>query len=282
MDESQIINEIRRLVQNARTGEALDLLVQIRPDATILMTSFKDTSKQYSLGLIDFKENGQKMNQITFGILEMLKSDPPPPPQPSINGKMKILMLSSSPSGQAKLNLEKEHLKISVKIQDKLEKISLNYRQAVDKTEFREFTETYRPDILHFSGHGEKGRMDGGLILQNDDKNGSEVLSGRALGFLFQYFIQTRNLPIKAVVLNACFSGEQAEAIAQYVPYVIGTTIDIGDTLAIAFSTGYYYYLAEQGPKFEEAFQSGRIAAIIEGAEESDFLLYKNGQITTI
>ena len=41
-------------------------------------------------------------------------------------------------------------------------------------------------------------------------------------------------------MLNACYSEQQAKAIAQHIPYVIGMNQAIGDRAAIEFAIGFY------------------------------------------
>ena len=104
------------------------------------------------------------------------------------------------------------------------------------------------------------------------------MIPPNGLESLFKHF-KRKNIHIKVVVLNACYSEDQAMAIANQVPYVIGTTVSIEDGLAISFSTGFYFDLAEFGLDFiEQAFSSGVAQAALDGAEESDFVIYKNGQ----
>jgi hypothetical protein len=62
---------------------------------------------------------------------------------------------------------------------------------------------------------------------------------------------------IDCVVLNACFSQVQAEAIAKYVPYVLGMNIAIGDLAAIDFAKGFYGALFE-GKSVKESFDLGK------------------------
>jgi hypothetical protein len=187
-----------------------------------------------------------------------------------------ILMMTANPSGTAKLNLDKEHSSITQKLEKQADKFQLLLRKAVSSDEFKEFIEALKPNLLHFSGHGEKG-VNGGIFVQNDDKNEEERISTDGLDALFEYF-QELGIPLKAVILNACYSEEQAQTIAKYVPYVVGTTVALGDKLAIAFSTGFYFKLVETNFNFELAFKSGRTQAIMKGASKSHFVLYKDKQ----
>jgi internalin A len=204
------------------------------------------------------------------------KIDKPFYEQTTSSDKLKILMLTANPAKTTKLNLDKEHSNIVVKLENNPEKFSLTLRKAVTSTEFKEFTETLKPDILHFSGHGEGGNY-GGIVVQNDDKNAEELISIDGLDALFEYF-QDQNVKLKIVLLNACYSEEQALTISKYVPFVVGTNVAIGDVAASAFSTGFYYKLAaSENLDYEQAFKSGRTEATLKGAARSNFILFKDG-----
>ena len=58
------------------------------------------------------------------------------------------------------------------------------------------------------------------------------------------------------MVLNACYSAEQAEAIAQHIPFVVGMQSSMPDDAAIAFSLGFYRAIGA-GRDIEFAFKLG-------------------------
>jgi len=62
-----------------------------------------------------------------------------------------------------------------------------------------------------------------------------------ALSRLFKLFAV---LGVECVVLNACYSEVQAEAISQYIKYVVGMNKVIGDKAAINFAVAFYDALA--------------------------------------
>jgi hypothetical protein len=197
-------------------------------------------------------------------------------PVPEALAPVPILMLTANPAGTTKMNLDKEHARIAEKLQGQPHRFALQVRRAVDAAAFKEQTEQVKPRILHFSGHGHGGEY-GGIVLQNDDHSGAQLLSASALAGLFEYFAE-EELGIEAVLLNACYSEAQAAAIAQHVPYVIGTTLAIADEAAIAFSIGFYFKLAQAGMDFEKAYRSGRAQAILAGGRKEDLVLFKDGQ----
>ncbi|MHC5719505.1 MAG: CHAT domain-containing protein, partial [Nostoc sp.] len=123
-----------------------------------------------------------------------------------------------------------------------------------------------KPQIVHFSGHG-KGEE--GLVFE-DEIGQSKLVSGAALAGLFKLFANQ----IECVVLNGCYSEEQAEAIAQDINYVIGMRKAIGDAegglrqrAAIEFAVGFYDALGA-GESIEFAYNLGCAAIQLAGIEE--------------
>ena len=104
------------------------------------------------------------------------------------------------------------------------------------------------PTIVHFSGHGSEI----GKVILEDDHGESVEVPPKALSNLFGLFSER----IKCVVLNACFSENQAKAIAQHIEYVIGMNEEISDEAAIRFATSFYHGLGF-GRTYEYAFNLG-------------------------
>ena len=62
---------------------------------------------------------------------------------------------------------------------------------------------------------------------------------------------------VRCVVLNACFSNQQAGGIARSIDCVIGMAEEVADTAAIDFATGFYLGLG-YGRSVQTAFELGR------------------------
>ncbi|HEX8409203.1 MAG TPA: CHAT domain-containing protein, partial [Thermoanaerobaculia bacterium] len=92
------------------------------------------------------------------------------------------------------------------------------------------------PQVVHFSGHGGED----GLVLVGADGHGTRCVDAEALGELFQLFRDD----VRVVVLNACLSLPQAEAIAEAVGCAIGTPHKISDRAAITFGKSFYRAIA--------------------------------------
>jgi AAA-like domain len=72
---------------------------------------------------------------------------------------------------------------------------------------------------------------------------------------------------VECVLLNACYSVLQAEAIALHIPYVIGMNQAVGDQAAIVFAVAFYDALGA-GRDFEFAYKSGCVAIQMAGISE--------------
>ncbi|MCJ1325052.1 hypothetical protein MMC10_001714 [Thelotrema lepadinum] len=109
--------------------------------------------------------------------------------------------------------------------------------------------DTHSPNILHFSGHGSSS----GLYFENDQGEAVEVSKSALAGLLGM------QKELKLVILNACYSQDQAQAIADAVGCVIGMESSILDQDSITFSREFYRALAH-GRTFEEAFNRAKSA----------------------
>jgi hypothetical protein len=164
--------------------------------------------------------------------------------------KTKILIISANPWDTKRIGVAEEYKKIKEVLQ--LSKLRDNFildnLPAASDAELRQALLDFEPDILHFSGHGE---LDG-LCFQQANGD-TQFITQDSLSRLFSLFSKK----IKCVVLNACYSAEQANTIAQHIDTVIGMSQAIGDEAAIRFSEGFYQALFS-GREIEFAFNFGR------------------------
>lgn len=172
------------------------------------------------------------------------------PPNHNPQGRTNILFVSSDPTDEARLRLGKESSQIEDQILKGADRENLGFQQrhAVKVDDFTFALVNYKPDIVHFSGHG---RAEGGILFE-DELGAAFEVPADTLGFVFQNFPKR----VKCVLLNACYSRHQAEAIASHVDCVIGMNDAISDKAAIAFAVGFYQMLAG-GSSIEEAYRWG-------------------------
>ena len=163
---------------------------------------------------------------------------------------MRILALQANSDPGAVLQLDKEIRDIKRTLASTIAwGVEVLQEGAVQAPDLQTLLLRYRPDVLHFSGHGNSV----GELMFETSEGSSEPISARSLGNIFSSLGQS----ICCVVLNACYSAPQASAIAKWVPYVVGMTSRISDRAAIAFSTSFYQALAF-GKTFEQALILGR------------------------
>jgi hypothetical protein len=68
--------------------------------------------------------------------------------------------------------------------------------------------------------------------------------------------IRTLKDNLRVIVLNACFSESQAEALAEYVEGAVGMRAEIGDRAARIFSAAFYRAIG-YGRSLQDAFDLG-------------------------
>lgn len=181
----------------------------------------------------------------------------------------KILLLASNPKEMTKLRLEEEARDIEEglrRAKDR-DRFLFKSRWAVCPEDIRRGILDFSPNVVHFSGHGVE--EDGGLIFENEAGQAQPV-SPKALSGLFRLFSKH----VRCVVLNACYSKIQADAIAQHINFVVGMQREIKDRSAIAFSVGFYDALGASR-SIEEAYDFGCNAIHLKGLEEQHIPILK-------
>jgi hypothetical protein len=198
---------------------------------------------------------------------------PSPPNAKGSTDKQKILFLASNPAKTATLMLDEEMRSIHEKIRlsdfrDNLELIS---HGAARPDDFQQMLLETRPTIVHFSGHG----TDDGEIILMDNNRQPKAVSADKLKSLFRILKDN----IRVVVLNACYSKKQADAISEVIDFVIGMNITISDDAALAFSASFYRALGF-GRTIPEAFDLG-CNAIETSEEDTPVLIVRPGVDTS-
>ena len=173
-----------------------------------------------------------------------------------------ILILAANPKNTDKLRLDEEVREINAGLQraKKREQFELKQQWAVRIRDVSRALLDYKPQILHFSGHG---GGEHGLVLE-DETGKLQFVNTEALAELFELFANS----VECVVLNACYSEVQADAIVQHIPYVIGMNKAIGDKAAIQFAVGFYDAVCA-GESVEFAYKLGCNAIRLAGIAEN-------------
>ena len=161
-----------------------------------------------------------------------------------------VLFLAADPTDASRLRLGEESREIQEKLQwaKRRERFELHQRMSVRPADISQSLLDVQPQIVHFSGHG---TANGALCFENETGK-THLVRPEALSALFEQFANQVN----CVLLNACYSETQANAIANHIDYVIGMNQSIGDKAAIAFAIGFYQALGA-GRTIEEAYKLG-------------------------
>lgn len=185
-----------------------------------------------------------------------------------------ILFLAADPTDASRLRLGEEFREIHERLQlaQLRDRFKLELPQlSVRPTDISQALLDAQPKIVHFSGHGTPT----GALCFEDNVGKTHLVPPDALAALFEQFAHQ----VKCVLLNACYTGNQAKAIAEHIKYVIGMDQAIGDKAAIAFAVGFYQALGA-GRTIEKAYNLGCVQIGLQGIpEQLTPVLIKKGRL---
>lgn len=144
-----------------------------------------------------------------------------------------------------------------------------------------------KPTVVHFSGHAAGGTSDhrtptraatrdvalpgaspgpvqGGLYFQAPD-GGAQLVTTAALAETFAAVESS----VQLVVLNACYTESQADALLAHVDCVVGMSGSIDDNAAKSFASGFYAGIGAR-QSFAAAYRQGRARVSLEGLPDAD------------
>jgi hypothetical protein len=145
-----------------------------------------------------------------------------------------ILFLAANPSGSSPLKVAEECAEIQreLKMTRNRDDFQFESRWAVGIDELMRHLNELDPVVIHFSGHG---GVSIGLLLQ-DEQGQPQPVSARGLAGM----LDAAGGSVRVVVLNACYSAAQADALRKKVDCVVGMDGAIGDDAARAFAIRFY------------------------------------------
>jgi CHAT domain len=160
-----------------------------------------------------------------------------------------ILLVAANPKGTKNLRLQEEERLIKERLRlAGYGSTPINSIEASRPIDLMQAMLDFEPQVVHFSGHG-AGQE--GLVFEGNDGQ-EQLVSSDALANLFKQFSHC----VECVVLNACYSVWQAEAIGKNISCIIGMSGEIGDRAAIEFAGGFYTALGA-GKSIEVAYELG-------------------------
>src|SRR5215217_1646288 len=163
--------------------------------------------------------------------------------------KIRILFLSANPCTTSWISVDEEAREIFERIQEgpSRDDFELQKHTATRPTDLQKWLLLYRPQIVHFSGHGHKAQK---IILGGSSGRGKAV-DPQGVARVFALYKRY----VRLVVLNACFTNVMARSITEAIDYSIGAGKGIGDKAGVAFAGAFYRALGF-GTSVREAFAS--------------------------
>jgi hypothetical protein len=194
--------------------------------------------------------------------------DAGPHPSPAPEAVRILFLAANSQTRPLDLDREWERIETNLRLGQDRDRVTGKPVLAASMERLMQALLDESPTIVHFSGHGHTD----GIVMRADGKETQRV-PGEALAGLFALFKDT----LQCVVLNACWSEPQAQAIRKHVPYVVGTRARIEDGDGLAFSVGFYKAIAA-GRDVRFAFRMGaaNVHARGKGGEKNLVLLSRD------
>ncbi len=211
--------------------------------------------------------------------------------------KIKVLLFAANPRGTGPLDLAREFREIDEEVRlatfrGAVELILVPGTRPVDL--LRKLNEN-QPQVVHFSSHGspdeiilesgepevESSDLDAAVLRSADERDMKKVGSEEVVGFgqgepqvvsksaLVNVLRSCNEGNLRLVVLNACSTRPQAEALTEVVDCVVSMNQTITDRAAIKFAASFYGALAF-GRSVQKAFEQGVARLSAEGIAESD------------
>ena len=179
--------------------------------------------------------------------------------------KIRVLFLSANPRDTTRIRVDEEAREIFEKIEEGTGRgaFELFKYPATRVGDLQRLLMKHRPHIVHFSVHGSLAQK---IILEGSAGRGRRV-DKRALAEVFRVLKDD----VRVIVLNACFTKLQAQALTEVIDYTVGSSETIGDRAAVTFAGAFYRALAF-GRSVQEAFELGKVELNLKGIRGSKVL----------
>jgi len=176
--------------------------------------------------------------------------------------KQKILFLAANPgeTHRGALDREAHSIQGELKRSGYRDRFAFETRWAMEPLDLLRELRVLEPAVVHLSGHGGQD----GLYFRAAD-GGARLVSTAALAETFGAAGST----VKLVVLSACYSEAQAEALLAHVDCVVGMGRASHEDAARIFAIGFYGGLGEHA-SIAAAYRHGCAAIRLEGLPEGE------------
>ena len=181
--------------------------------------------------------------------------------------------MAANPRDTIRLRIDEEARTVEERLRETALRTNSEFRTcwAVRQTDLTKYLllDT-QPTFVHFSGHGSSGSE----IVLEDNVGDAVSVPFTVLSDMFRIFKDK----VRCVVLNACWSDQQARAIAEHIDCVVGMSQSISDKSAVHFAAGFYRGIGF-GRSVQTAFELGRneLSMVAQSDYSAPQLLGKKG-----
>lgn len=183
--------------------------------------------------------------------------------RPPRKEQLRILYATASSRGDLRVDEEIRRVKAAVRASTNRDLIEILHLPAATAGDILDQLSTFKPHVVHFSGHADEKTL---VLDDGSDTHGpGRTITARA----FKSAIESPDKPPLLVVLNACKSAAQLEALLGRVPMAVGMSNSIGDVDSLTFATRFYRTLAE-GQSVNAALVTARADMEMNGLEDYD------------
>jgi hypothetical protein len=181
--------------------------------------------------------------------------------------KVKVLFLAANPEDTPKVNLDDENREITISIRISNPCLfELASAWAIRPDDLLQALNEHKPQIVHFSGHG---NSEGEILVVGNSKGSKAGVSKSVSQDAILDLFTTLKGNIRVVVFNFCKSKSLAQAVTKVIDCAIGTNNTISDRAAIKFAASFYRAIGFRH-SIQEAFDQGKTALTLEGIKEAD------------
>lgn len=178
---------------------------------------------------------------------------------------LNVLYLTANADINSPLRIDAEVRKVQEAVRGSRfrDNITIQYKPAADLNSLIDGLNDYRPQIVHFSGHGNAAGVatDTGRVSKSSGKFLTFEQLAKALA--------ATDHPPEVVILNACESSAAKTALIPPAKILIGMRTAVGDVPAAAFAIRFYAAIAS-GQSVKASFEQGKIAVEAASIGEMD------------
>ena len=176
--------------------------------------------------------------------------------------KTRILFLSANPRNTGPIRVDEEAREVFKRLEEGSIREAFEFilHPALRPGDLQLLLMKYKPQIVHFSGHGSLAKR---IFMEGAGGKGKQIET-EGLVEVFRLYREH----VRLVVLNACNTKGQAQALTAVIDYSIGAGKGIGDRAAVKFAGAFYRALSFAMP-VEKAFDSAKAELVIQKIRRS-------------